>query len=33
MFAPYNPAVTCAHHEFNMPMIMPPDMPPDMPHH
>jgi hypothetical protein len=24
MFAPYNPAVTCAHHDYNMPMIHPP---------
>jgi hypothetical protein len=33
MFAPYNPAVSCEHHAFNMPMIMPPDMPPGMIHH
>ena len=33
MFAPYNPDVTCAHHDYDMPMIMPPDMPPDMIHH
>jgi hypothetical protein len=24
MFAPYNPNATCAHHEYNMPMIHPP---------
>jgi hypothetical protein len=24
MFAPYNPTVTCAHHDYNMPMIHPP---------
>jgi hypothetical protein len=33
LFAPYNPAVTCEHHQFNMPMIMPPDAPPGMVHH
>lgn len=33
MFASYNPAVTCEHHAFNMPMIMPPDAPPGMVHH
>lgn len=33
MFAPYNPAATCAYHEYNMPMIMPPDSPPGMVHH
>jgi hypothetical protein len=33
MFAPYNPDVTCAHHAYDMPMIMPPDSPPDMIHH
>lgn len=33
MFARYNPAVSCEHHLFNMPMIMPPDSPPGMIHH
>jgi hypothetical protein len=33
MFAPYNPAVTCGHHVYDMPMIMPPDAPPGMVHH
>lgn len=33
MYAPYNPAATCEHHAFNMPMIMPPDAPPGMVHH
>ncbi len=33
MFAPYNPAATCAYHEYNMPMIMPPESPPGMVHH
>lgn len=33
LFARYNPAVSCEHHLFNMPMIMPPDSPPGMIHH
>ena len=33
LFAQYNPAASCEHHLFNMPMIMPPDSPPGMIHH
>jgi hypothetical protein len=33
LFAPYNPAVTCEHHVFNLPAITPPDGIPRAPHH
>jgi hypothetical protein len=33
MFAPYNPAVSCENHEFNMPVIVPPDSLHSAPHH
>jgi hypothetical protein len=33
MFAPYNTAVTCEHHNFNLPVIVPPDGIPRAPHH
>jgi hypothetical protein len=33
MFAPYNPAVSCEHHVFNLPAITPPDGIPRAPHH
>jgi hypothetical protein len=33
MFAPYNPAVSCEHHNFNLPVIVPPDGIPRAPHH
>jgi hypothetical protein len=33
MFAPYNPAVTCENHNFNLPVITPPDGIARAPHH
>jgi hypothetical protein len=33
MFAPYNPAVSCEHHNFNLPAITPPDGIPRAQHH
>jgi len=33
MFAPYNPAVTCENHNFNLPVIVPPDGVERAPHH